>query len=244
MSTSPPTRPALPQKISACSPTATVRPRRRLGSASMPTISLAKSERADLCDLLAAVGPDAPTLCEGWTTLDLAAHLVVRERRIDSGPGLVLPAFAGWTDKVRSKAKSRGLETLVEQIRSGPPKFSPMRLMDDAVNGVEYFIHHEDIRRARTGWEPRDLPPELEEELWKRVASGAKLAMRRAPVGVVLERPDGTSVAARSAQPSVAVVGSPAEVALFTSGRQSVARVELRGDSSAVERLRSAKLGV
>jgi len=51
-------------------------------------------------------------------------------------------------------------------------------------------------------------------------------------------------VVARSAEPSVAVVGPPAEVALFTSGRQSAARVELRGDTGAVEQLRSAKFGV
>ncbi|MGD0448569.1 MAG: maleylpyruvate isomerase family mycothiol-dependent enzyme [Candidatus Dormibacteria bacterium] len=37
-------------------------------------------ERRELCDLLIQVGPDAPTLCEGWTTSDLAAHLVLRER--------------------------------------------------------------------------------------------------------------------------------------------------------------------
>jgi uncharacterized protein (TIGR03085 family) len=208
------------------------------------TVSLAKSERASLCDLLVAVGPDAPTLCEGWTTLDLAAHLVVRERRIDSGPGLVVPALAGWTNRVRTQAKSRGLERLIEQIRSGPPKFSPMRLVDESVNGMEYFIHHEDVRRAQAGWEPRDLPSDLEAELWKRVASSAKLAMRRAPVGVVLERPDGISVVARSAEPSVEVVGRPAEVAMFSSGRQSAARVELRGDPAAVEQIRSARLGV
>jgi uncharacterized protein (TIGR03085 family) len=216
----------------------------RLWSTRVSHVSLAKSERASLCDLLEEVGPDAPTLCEGWMTLDLAAHLVVRERRIDSGPGLLIPAFSGWTDRVRTRAKTQGLERLVEQIRSGPPAWSPMRLADDAVNGMEYFIHHEDIRRARTGWMPRDLPADLDAELWKRVASGAKLAMRRAPVGVVLERPDGTSVKVRSRQPSVAVVGPPAEIALFTSGRLSAAQVELRGDPGAVEQLLSAKLGV
>lgn len=210
----------------------------------MSTPSLARSERAALCDLLESVGPDAPTLCEGWTTLDLAAHLVVRERRIDTGPGLLVPALAGWTDRVRKQAKTRGLERLVKDIRSGPPPWSPMRWADEAVNGMEYFIHHEDIRRAQPGWEPRDLPADLDAELWKRVASGAKLAVRRAPVGVVLERPDGTSVVARSGEPSVAVVGAPSEIALFTSGRQSAARVEMRGDEEAVERLRQARLGV
>jgi uncharacterized protein (TIGR03085 family) len=210
----------------------------------MTTGTLAKSERSDLCDLLEVVGPDAPTLCEGWNALDLAAHLVVRERRIDTGPGLLIQALAGWTDKVRVAAKARGLETLVEQIRSGPPAYSPMRYLDDAVNGVEYFIHHEDIRRAQSGWEPRSLPAALEEELWKRSSRGAKLIMRRVPVGVVLERPDGASVVVRSNEPSVAVVGPPGEIALFTSGRQSAARVELRGDADAVERFRSSKLGI
>ena len=42
-------------------------------------------ERSELCDLFLAVGPEAPTLCDGWTTLDLAAHLVVREHDPRSG---------------------------------------------------------------------------------------------------------------------------------------------------------------
>ena len=37
-------------------------------------------ERAQVCLRFDELGPDAPTLCEGWTTFDLAAHLVVRER--------------------------------------------------------------------------------------------------------------------------------------------------------------------
>jgi uncharacterized protein (TIGR03083 family) len=40
----------------------------------------AKRERVLFADLLARVGPDEPTLCAGWTTRDLAAHIVVRER--------------------------------------------------------------------------------------------------------------------------------------------------------------------
>jgi hypothetical protein len=37
-------------------------------------------ERARLSDLLDELGPDAPTLLALWTTRDLAAHLVLRER--------------------------------------------------------------------------------------------------------------------------------------------------------------------
>ncbi len=68
----------------------------------MPPVSDAQLERQTLSQLFDQLGPDAPTLCSGWTTLDLAAHLVVRERRPDSGPGLVWPPMAGYTDRVRS----------------------------------------------------------------------------------------------------------------------------------------------
>ena len=65
-------------------------------------VNFAQDERSELCDLLVDLGPDEPTLCEGWTTADLAAHLVVRERRPDSGPGIVWPPLAGYTDSVRT----------------------------------------------------------------------------------------------------------------------------------------------
>ena len=44
-------------------------------------MSYSQEERLALCALLDKSGPDAPTLCEGWTTGDLAAHLVLREHR-------------------------------------------------------------------------------------------------------------------------------------------------------------------
>ena len=53
-----------------------------------------QAERAALCDLFVQVGPAAPTLCEGWATYDLAAHLVIRERKPLSGPGLVMGGAA------------------------------------------------------------------------------------------------------------------------------------------------------
>ena len=47
--------------------------------------------------------PDAPTLCEGWKTRDLAAHLVVRERRPDATLGIAVPFLADYTAKVQNK---------------------------------------------------------------------------------------------------------------------------------------------
>jgi len=90
--------------------------------------SFASIERARLVEALRAAGPDAPTLCEGWTTRDLAAHLVARERRADSGPGLVLGPFSGWTERVRRQYAARDFEELVRLVASGPPLLSPFSL--------------------------------------------------------------------------------------------------------------------
>ena len=48
---------------------------------------------------------------------------------------------------------------IVERVRTGPPRWSPMRLdaVDRLVNTVEFFVHHEDVRRARPLWSPRAL---------------------------------------------------------------------------------------
>src|SRR5262249_60545235 len=63
---------------------------------------------AALCDTLERVGPAAPTLCEGWTTADLAAHLVVRERKPLAGPGIVLGGpFASYTASAMEKEKAK-----------------------------------------------------------------------------------------------------------------------------------------
>ena len=100
-------------------------------------------ERHGLCDLLLELGPDAPTLCEGWTTADLAAHLVLREH------------FRRWSDAQRAEEKAKGFPALVARLRAGAPLI-PWRLprIREVFNGLEYFIHHEDVRRAN-GREPR-----------------------------------------------------------------------------------------
>ena len=61
------------------------------------------SERQQLCDELERLGPDAPTLCEGWATRDLAAHLYLRERRPDLGIGAYVPPLAGRLEREQRK---------------------------------------------------------------------------------------------------------------------------------------------
>jgi uncharacterized protein (TIGR03085 family) len=193
-----------------------------------------------LCDLLVARGPDAPTLCEGWCTADLAAHIVVRERRPDSGPGLVWPPLAAHTEKVRQGARDRmPWEKLVETVRSGPPLL--LRPLDGPMNTVEFFIHVEDIRRADSGWEPRALSPELADALWKRVGPGGMA--KRVPATIVVASP-GRADKKSGDGPLLALTGDPGELMMFVAGRQRAARVEIDGDGALADQLRSAALGI
>jgi uncharacterized protein (TIGR03085 family) len=200
----------------------------------------AQRERHELCDLFVELGAEAPTLCEGWTTRDLAAHLVVRERRPDSGPGLVWPRLAGYTDRVRLAARNRMTwPELIDAVRSGPPAL--LRPFDPAMNTVEYFIHVEDVRRAQPGWEPRPISPSLTDALWKRVGAGG-MAKK---VGATIELTSpGRPPKVAGSGPGVTVDGEPGEHTMFGAGRQGAARVEVSGDADLAEQLRTTTLGI
>ncbi|MEV4183974.1 TIGR03085 family metal-binding protein [Streptosporangium canum] len=207
----------------------------------------ARAERAALSDLLVQLGPDAPTLCEGWTTFDLAAHLVLRERRPDAAGGIAIKPLAGYTASVQESLKARhGYAGLVELVRSGPAGiYGLVPGMDKAVNTMEFFIHHEDVRRAQRVWEPRELPADLEETFWQQVRAGRRLFLRRSPVGIVLHRiGGGVALGGAKNVPRVEVTGTAGELLLFCFGRQSHARVDVSGGEEAVARLMDAPLGV
>ena len=94
-------------------------------------MSIAQRERAALVETLRGVGPEAPTLCEGWTTRDLAAHLVIREYRLDAAPGIVIRLFASHTAKVQDDvAQHTDWNELVDKVASGPRVYSPHKLLD------------------------------------------------------------------------------------------------------------------
>jgi uncharacterized protein (TIGR03085 family) len=201
---------------------------------------LAQQEREAICNLFVELGPDAPTLCAGWTTADLAAHLVVRERRPDSGPGLVWPPLAGYTDKVRRSVKDRTPWTkLVETVRRGPPML--LRRVDGPMNTVEYFIHVEDVRRAQPNWEPRQISEELANALWARVGPGAMA--KKVPATIVVASP-GRPEKEAGTGPRLVLSGDPGELTMFGSGRQAAARVEITGDAELAAQLRGAVLGI
>src|SRR5690606_7148678 len=147
---------------------------------------VAELERQALADLLLKVGADAPTLCEGWTSRDLAAHLVVRATRPDAAAGILIKRLAGHTRRVQARVAAGDWERLVEAVRRRPWWAA---LGDEAVNRVEYFIHHEDVRRAQADWQPRELPHDIEAALWSRIPAMARLVLRRTPAAVTVSAP-------------------------------------------------------
>jgi uncharacterized protein (TIGR03085 family) len=198
-------------------------------------MGMAADERRALSDLFDELGPDAPTLCDGWQAKDLAAHLVLRDRRPDAAAGIQVKALSGYTERVQNRLADRPWAELVEQVRTGPPALSPFRLpgLAEVVNGTEYFVHHEDLRRGQPDWEPRVPDPARDEAVWKALRMGGRLAYRRSPVGVVLRRTDGTEAIVKRGPNTVTIVGEPGELLLNAFGRSAV-RLSFDGDQRSV----------
>ena len=212
------------------------------GSRSEP---LDARERRELCDLLEELGADAPTLCEGWTTEDMAAHLVVRERNLTAGPGILLGGrFAAHTEHLMEKAKTAGYRALVDRVRNGPP-VGPFAIpgLRTLINLQEYVVHHEDVRRAN-GFGPRADRSDLQDALWGLLRRAGRFLLRRVRGATVrLQRPDGSAVTSGHG-PEVGLTGEPVELLLYLFGREEAAEVDITGDSGAQQILAESPKGV
>ncbi|THJ67568.1 TIGR03085 family protein [Arthrobacter echini] len=207
--------------------------------------------REVLAETLLAAGPDADTLCEGWTTRELAAHLYLREHRPATGVGMVVKRLAAMTDRVTRETAERagspaGYSALVRRFEAGPPKLSPMRLpvIDRSANLIEYFVHTEDVRRATDRWAPRALDDDYADALWDELIKRAALMYRGVDVGVILVRPNGPRHVAKRAPVSVAIIGEPGELVMHAHGRREQALVTFEGQPDAVALLSSADVGI
>ena len=156
-------------------------------------VSFAHSERVALCQTFLAVGPDSPTLCEGWNTRDLAAHLVLRETRPDASLGTFVSRFADRTERVQDEIAGTPWTRLVARVQY-PPRWSPLSRgpLAEAANRTEFFVHHEDVLRAQPSWDgvARTLSPDHVEALWADVRRSSRLLLRGAAVGVRISRTD------------------------------------------------------
>lgn len=207
---------------------------------------LARDERLALCDTFERVGPHAATLCSPWSTADLAAHLVIRDRRPDLAVGLLVRPLAARLAAGQEDYAHKPWLELVELVRAGPPSWSPARLprIDDNVNLGELFIHHEDVLRAGAGAPQRTLGEPLQSALWAGLRRMGKLLFRRSATGVLLVAPQGRCAAhAPTQRGAVTLHGDPSELLLAGFGRMRVAEVEAQGSPEAVAALQESRLG-
>ncbi len=63
--------------------------------------------------------------------------------------------------------------------------------LDRALNGLEYFVHHEDLRRAQDQWQPRELTDDEQRQIWTMVGHAGRGLVRPAGVPVELRWPGG-----------------------------------------------------
>ena len=223
-------------------------------------MTLARTERAALADLLVELGPDQPTLCKGWTTGDLLVHLQVRERRPDAVLGMFLPPLAGWMAKVSAGYQKRPWDQQIAALRSGPPAYSPLGWgpVDDKANSMEMFIHHEDARRGQPGWQPRELDADTRAQLIPMITSFMALrSLRKVGIPVtarLTDEPGGTPrpivlVPAKTreavGEPAGGVVmsGGIGDILLWLSGREAV-DIAFDGDPAAISAVQAGERGV
>jgi uncharacterized protein (TIGR03085 family) len=202
----------------------------------------AVAERAALADALTTVGADAPTLCEGWTAADLAAHVYVREHRPDATLGVLpLGPLSAYTERVMNSAlRVHGFEHLVTAIRTPPPLLRAEKV-DDTVNTVEMFVHTEDVRRAN-GLARREHSPEFEAAVWRRLSRQGRLSFRRVAAAVTLAPEGQKPLEVGKGGPPVTVSGRPTELLLLAYNRKDHADVQITGEGA--DALRGTRLGL
>jgi uncharacterized protein (TIGR03085 family) len=208
-------------------------------------MSLASDERSALSDEFDKVGPDRPTLCEGWDTADLLAHLLVRERQPWAAAGIVVAPLAPLTERAMRGYDGMPWAERVTLLRNRAPLWSPfhLRAVDDLVNGAEFFVHHEDVRRGEPGWEPRPADATRDGQLWTLLQRMGRTLFKGVAPGVVLRRPSGEQHVVTTGSGVVTLVGEPGELVMFGFGRDAV-RVELDGTEEDKRTLTSGKRGI
>ncbi len=210
--------------------------------------TFARRERATLCATLLAVGPEAPTLCEGWLARDLAAHLVLREHSPVSSLGIWLGPLKSRAAKAQADLAAQSWETLVDQVAQPPAFWHPARLggrVEQIFDDGELFIHHEDVRRGDGVARPRELSPDDTDSLWKVLTGAGRLAFRKSPVGIVVEVPGRDRLRLHHAGGrDVTLRGGVGEVLLASYGRGRAAQVEVDGSPEDILALRKTPLGL
>lgn len=199
------------------------------------------TERTALVETLDEAGPAAPTLCEGWQTRHLLAHLILRETQPLVAAGVMGGPLGERTERLTDEYAQQLADPA--SYRAAAQKFADLPgyggirkrwpAADAAMNTIEYLVHTEDVRRAAGNLGTREVPAETQQKIWDDLRSrGRLMAGKNYPQGLVLEAPgySPATVTVQAPKPGkVATVlsGEPAELVLYLFGRQGVAQVKI-----------------
>ncbi|ACU85385.1 conserved hypothetical protein TIGR03085 [Brachybacterium faecium DSM 4810] len=203
------------------------------------------TERESLTRTFLDLGPQAPTILPGWDAEDLLEHLLLREGAPHLIAGRKLPGpWRAAAGRELERRRAAPWQERVERFRTGPGRWSLAGRVDALSGQGELLIHHEDLRRAQDGWQPRRLSAERTADAWRSVGLMAPLAMRvRADVTLV-SPVGGRRLRSRGAVGALRVHGEPLELLLWVSGRDDVARVRIHGDEAALRALGEGRRGL
>lgn len=210
-------------------------------------MSLANSERKKLADTLHAVGPDAATLCDGWSAHDLLAHLWLRETDPIAAAGMFFPPLAKQTIRKMEEVKSSyDFDDLVDKYAAGPRGVFKISKVNELGNTLECFVHHEDLRRGDGDNDPRTLPKDLDDALWSAVKKLAKVRLRGFKRGLILHREGqwgGASESVSLGENPMTISGEPGELVMLFFGRGHAANLDFDPEDAKSE-LEKLKLSV
>lgn len=151
--------------------------------------------RNQLVSVLLKTGPGKPTLCEGWNTEHMVAHLVLRETRPDIAAGVVIPPLASRTDRKTEElagqlTDGRSYMEAVEKFGSANAPQRKNETVDYGMNFAEYVIHREDVLRGSPdSTEMNGAESRIEgenERIWKTIGSQGKMFAKDYPDGLTV----------------------------------------------------------
>lgn len=192
--------------------------------------------RQDLVNVLGRVGPGYPTLCEGWNTEHMLAHLILRETRPDVAAGVLLPPLAQ-----RTKTKT---EELAEELSDGQafshglsrfeaarPLIRRVEAVDETTNFLEYLVHREDVLRGSPGAlemnAGREADADEQSAVWRALSRRAGLFAKNYPDGLTMVGTDSDGSPAYGTK----VVRQPSDESRVSAVVQKVVRAPSTGES-------------
>src|SRR5699024_9925513 len=146
-------------------------------------MTFSSAQRNQLAHLFLELGSNAPTLCEGWETKDLSAHLWIRANRHVESDGMFIQQLESRFEDFTEHTLDRDFEDVVNSWAAGPPRW--LKPFDAKMNTMENFIHHEDVRRANGMTEPQPLSQAAQKQLYCSLKMIARLRLEKIKRAVV-----------------------------------------------------------